>query len=241
MRLSQVIAVEKTIKQKLNTEGAELHKNNQKQDLFVGMNRTYEKIKDEDETLPSESKKVQRNAEDNLKAWGELWAEYLGTVVTKDTGNCLAQATVTNSDLTFLAPVTFLVWLEKQLQDHRTFVLALPVLDSSRDWKKDDNTGLYQTDVVRTARTKKVAKVVTKAAATEHHPAQAEIVHEDVLAGFWLTTGLSGSISETRRKELLGRVDGLIQSVKQAREEANSTKVDSAAHVGKMIVQYLIK
>ncbi|MEW6278132.1 MAG: hypothetical protein AB1758_05890 [Candidatus Eremiobacterota bacterium] len=44
------------------------------------------------------------------------------------------------------------------------------------------------------------------------------------MAGHWKTTFLSGALTPDRRKELLRRVDEVLKSVKQAREEANSAQ-----------------
>ena len=239
-KLNQIIVVEKQQKSALNTQSAELHKQNQKADSFMGMVRVYEKLNEEDkESLPSESKKVQASAEENLKEWGKLLGEYVNTVATKDQGNAEASATLKATGDVKL-PVTLLVWLEKQLIDHRTFVNNLPTLDPSRDWHYDTNQGIYATDVVKTSRSKKVPKVIVKAEATQYHPAQAEIHNEDILAGYWNTQLLSGAVTVPRKRELLARVEALISEVKVAREEANMTHVTPSL-VGSAIIDYLIK
>src|SRR5690606_16701379 len=136
-RLSQVIAVEKQVKSRVNSEGSELHKLNQKPDLFNGMSRTYERRSEDGEELPSEQKLVQYRAHENLAQWSKMWSELLDVVATKDWGNTQARAdlVVDGETLVKEAPVTYLIWLEKQLEDFRTFVDNLPVLDPSKAWR----------------------------------------------------------------------------------------------------------
>ena len=241
-RLSQVIAVEKQVKSRVNSEGAELHKNNQKPDLFNGLNRTYERKDEDGEELPPEQKLVQFRAQENLSLWSRLWTELLDVVATKDWGNLAAKADLVVEGETLVkdAPVTYLIWLEKQLEDFRTFVANLPVLDPGKAWKLDPASGLSVTDPIRTARHKKVPRVLLKVEASEHHPGQAEIVHDDVLVGYWSNISTSGALSETRRRQLLERLDVLRKAVKQAREEANSIKVDEVA-VGTAITNWILK
>ena len=81
---------------------------------------------------------------------------------------------------------------------------------------------------------------MVKVEASEHHPAQAEIVHDDVLVGYWSQLFTSGALPEPRRRQLLGRVDSLRKAVKEAREEANSMRVE-AIEVGTAISRWLLQ
>ena len=242
VRLSQIIATEKQIKSRVNSDGAELHKINQKPDLFNGMNRVYERKDEDGEDLPGEQKLVQQRASENLNQWSKMWAELLDVVACKDWGNLQARTDleVDGEVLVKDAPVVYLIWLEKQLDDYRTFVDNLPVLDLGKAWKHDPASGLSVTEPVRTARQKKVPRVLLKVEASENHPAQAEVVHDDVLVGYWSNISTSGALPESRRRQLLERIDNLRKAVKQAREEANSVKVDQIA-VGTAITNWILK
>ncbi len=242
VRLSQIIAIEKQIKSKVNSEGAELHKANQKADLFNGLTRTYERKDEEGEELPGEQKLVQQRAVDNLQRWSKLWSELLDVVASKDWGNLHGKADLVVEGETLIkdVPVTYLIWLEKQLDDCRTYVDCLPVLDPGKSWKYDEAAALNVTDPIRTARHKKVPRVLLKVEATEHHPAQAEVINDDVLVGYWSNVSTSGALPEGRRRHLLERIDALRTAVKQAREEANSVKVTEVS-VGSTITNWLLK
>ena len=135
-------------------------------------------------------------------------------------------------------PVAYLLFLEKQLVDLHTFVRKLPVLDASESWEYDSSADCYATEPVQTVRTKKIPRNHVKAEATEKHPAQVEVYHEDVVVGYWRTIKFSGALPAKRVSTLLERVEKLQQAVKFAREEANNTEaVDK--HVGDRVFGYL--
>jgi len=77
--------------------------------------------------------------------------------------------------------------------------------------------GVYATVPTQTVRTKKIPKNWVKAEATDKHPAQVEIFHEDVIVGTWTTIKFSGAVPSMRVNELLTRVDRLVEAVKFAR------------------------
>src|SRR5581483_8802586 len=106
-------------------------------------------------------------------------------------------------------PVTYLLFLEKQLVDLHTFVEKLPTLDPAKQWKFDNASDTWATEPVQTVKTKKVPRNHVKAEATDRHPAQVEVYHEDVLTGRWTTTEFSGAIPATERNALLDRVKKL--------------------------------
>ena len=126
--------------------------------------------------------------------------------------------TVLASDI----PVTYLLFLEKQLADLQTFVTKLPVLDAAETWSYDEATDAYATPPTQTTRSKKVPRNHVKAEATEKHPAQVEMYFEDVLVGYWTTVKFSGALPQARVNELRARVIKLSEAVKIAREQANS-------------------
>ena len=149
-------------------------------------------------------------------------------VLTKEVGNTVATADIVvdgEQDVLLAAvPVTYLLFLEKQLVNLRTFIDKLPVLDPSVAWSVDPATGDWRSSPVETVRTKKVPRNWVKAEATKEHPAQVEVYHEDVMVGTWETTRLSGALPATRKAVLSDRVSRLLTAVKYARERANSAR-----------------
>ncbi|MEU7822570.1 hypothetical protein [Catellatospora sp. NPDC049133] len=239
-KLNQIIAIEKGIKSRSFQDLTEAHHAVQKPALLSGISRTYQAKDEEGEQLPPESTKVQTRAEDVLRQIGTTLSRLFDVTATKDATNCVARADVVVDDRVLLSdvPVTYLLFLEKQLTDLHTFVKKLPVLDAAESWMFSDSADCWSTEPVRTIRTKKVPRNHVKAEATEKHPAQVEVYYEDIAVGYWTTVKFSGALPAKRVSTLLERVEKLQQAVKFAREEANNAEaVDK--HVGDRVFGYL--
>lgn len=226
-KLSQIVAIEKGVKTDSYRKLTEAHKRLQKTALLTGISRTYRPRDDDGEQLPPESTRVQLRAERTIQDTSVILGDLFDVTATKDWGNCEARADVSIDDEVLLpqVPVTYLLFLEKQLTDLKTFIQNLPVLDPSDHWSYDNNQDCWATPPEETARNKKVLRNHVKSEATEHHPAQVQVYEEPVVVGYWKTLKYSGSLPATRVNELLSRVEKLQQAVKFAREEANSTNV----------------
>lgn len=226
--LNKLIAVEKGVKASAQRAETDLYHQVQKTALLSGLTRTYLPKDDDGDRLPSESTRVQVKVGDVLKSLSEELTRLFDVTLTKEVGNASARADVIVDGTTLLkqVPVTYLLFLEKQLININTFVGKLPTLDPANEWSFDDNNGLYVAAPVQTVKTKKIPRNWVKAEATEKHPAQVEIFHEDVIVGTWTKVDASGAIPATRKAELLSRIDKLQTAVKFAREEANSFEVE---------------
>ena len=241
-RLNQIIAVEKGVKSKSFADLTEAHHAVQKTAPLAGISRTYQPKDEEGEQLPAESTRVQIKAEEILRQVSTTLTRLFDVTATKDWTNCVARADVAVDGRTLLrdVPVTYLLFLEKQLVDLHTFVKKLPVLDAAESWTFDASSDSWKTEPVRTVKTKKTPFNHVKAEATEQHPAQVEVFYEDVPVGYWTTVKFSGALPARRVNELLDRVDKLQQAVKFAREEANGTEVDGRG-VGEAVFGYLFE
>jgi hypothetical protein len=239
-KLNQIIAVEKSVKSKSFSELTDAHHAVQKSALLAGISRTYQPKDEEGEQLPPESTKLQIRTESLLRQVGATLTRLLDITATKDVTNCAAKADVVVDGGVLLAdvPVTYLLFLEKQLTDMHTFIKKLPVLDAADTWAFNEPADSYATEPVRTIRTKKVPRNHVKAEATEKHPAQVEVYYEDIAVGYWTTVKYSGALPAKRIADLLQRVETLQQAVKFAREEANSTDVIDRK-VGDKVFGYL--
>lgn len=240
-RLSAVLAVEDLRKADAERNLTATHHMFMKPDLLTGLTRTYTPFEDgEEHKRPPQSTGVQVSVEQALPAMLAALIEHWDVVATKDYGNTVATADVKIGDTVLIpaAPVSYLLWLEKQLVNMATFVQRLPVLDPAEEWHLDENSGVYRTAPVGTLSTKKVPRNHVKAAATDKHPAQVELYHEDTNVGRWDTTKLSGAVPAVRRNELLARVRQLQAAVKTARDTANATIVEDRK-VGKDVLGWL--
>lgn len=228
-KLNQIIAVVNGKKTRTQSALTEIYHKLQKPVLFEGLFRRYEPSDEEGDRLPSESKRIQYTVKDAVETAREVMAELINVVATQDYANCKASADVVVDGQTILrkVPVTHLLFLEKQVIDLRTFISKIPTLDLGEQWEYNEAADAYATQEYESIKTKKVPRNHVKAEATEKHPAQVEVYHEDVKIGTWYTTKFSGAIPAKEKNKLLNRVDVLAESIKLAREEANNIEVDT--------------
>lgn len=226
LRLNQVIAVEKNIKNRTQQNITVAYHKSQKPVLFNGFSKTYQPLKEENEKFPPENKLVEVKVTTLLKDVQNNLAELFDIEATKDYANCNAKADVTIDGVVLVsqAPATYLLFLEKQLTDLANSVKTLPVLDATEEWTFDTNSLTYKTIATQTIKTKKVQEALVLIPPTDKHPGQAVQVTNDINVGNWNNVKMSGAISEPDKQALTLRVESLIKAVKFARETANLTE-----------------
>ncbi len=241
-KLNQVLAVEKGVKTRVYAQVTDLHKATQKSVLMNGFEKNYQRKSEDGENYPKESQKVQFTHTEVTEQIAEALVELFDIIATKDFANCKVKADVEVDGEVIIkdAPATYLLFLEKQLSDLQTFFQKMVELDSSSDWSLDPSTDLYKTEPAQTHRTKKVQRPIVLYNATEEHPAQTQLITEDVVVGHWTTVKTSGAIPKPKKKAILARIDKLSNAVKYAREQANSAEVEKHK-VGKDILGYLFR
>jgi hypothetical protein len=209
--------------------------------LFSGLLRVYTPKHEDGDQLPREATSVQRHAEDELRKVAKLLTELFDVTYTKDVANTETGAAVVvdGETLAIGVPVTFLLFLGKQLNDMRIRVCRLPVLSQDEVWTVPEGSTQFRTEPTETIRTKKVPRNHVRAEATDRHPAQVDVYYEDVPVGTWAATKFSGAITQARRDALIERVDKLIDAVKVAVESANSYEV-TQRKIGEKIFGWLL-
>lgn len=227
LKLHEVIAIRKDVKSRVYSKLTELHKANQKAPLFSGMTREYTPLDDDGETYPSESKRVQKFAQQSIESVKEIKPPHWDLELTQDTGNQHAKADIEVDGQVILAdvPVTTLLFLEKEVKDLVEFIRALPTLDEDKEWEKDPNSNMYRSTITRTHKSKKVQKPIVLYDATDKHPAQTQLITEDETVGHWSTRYLSGALPVPEKEKYLRRARELHAAVKQARARANLYEV----------------
>lgn len=239
-KLNQLIAVEKGARSQANADVTAAYQRVGKPELLAGITRSYRPLDDDGETLPPESKRVQVRAREIIDDVRATLTRLLDVTATKDTTNCSAKAdlVVDGETLASDVPVTYLLFLEKQLAELKTFIAKLPRLDPAETWSFDEVTDCWATEPAQTVRTKKVPRNHVLAEATDKHPAQVQVYHEDVVVGRWTTTKFSGALPAKEIGEMQARLGKLADAVKYAREAANVTPVTDVKP-GKAILGYL--
>lgn len=241
-KLNAVVAVEKEVAARIKSKVTAIYHTFQKPDLFNGFSKIYQPIDEEGERYAPENKKVVCNTTDMLKSLSKLLTEFFDITLTKDVGNTFASSDIIVNGQTIASnvPITFLIFLEKQLVDIRTNINSIPILDINEDWTHDENSNLYKTENIKTHKTKKVPFRFVKYEPTVNHPAQVEILTRDDIVGHWNTVKMSGAISIPDKEKLFENIEKLIKAVKIAREQANSKEI-TQEQIGDSIFAYLLK
>lgn len=229
-KLHQVLAVERDVKQTTNRRITDGYQILQKPVLLSGLAKTYQSKDEEGDQYPPESQQVQVRAVDVLRESQAEFERLWDTIATKDWANMTAIADVVLEDGTVLitgAPTTYLLWLEKQLNDLHTIFSKLPTLDPTEQWTWSGQQNCFVTAEAETFRTKKLPRVLTKAPATDKHQADTEVWHEDVIVGTWTMVKYSGALRATEKRALLDRVNEVRAAVKIARSKANEIEIEN--------------
>lgn len=239
MKLNQVIAIIQTTKNNAAKSKTAIYHAVQKSNLFQGISRTFNPIDEDGFIYPSENQEIQEKVEDLLIKFAESNYELFDLCCTQDIANTKAKSNlkIGNNVLSDL-PVSYLLFLEKQMIDVKTFISSLPILDNSESWNYNTQYDCYTTDPKLTTKTKKIVKPVVLYEATKEHPAQVKESSEDIPEGIWKAIKLSGAISQARQNQLLQKINNIIEAIIFAREEANSLAVEKV-NVGKIIFDYL--
>ena len=225
--LAQLIAVYAGIRTSTHRTLTDLHHSVGKLGLLSGIARTYQPKDEDGDQLPGESTRVQVNAADVLADVAALLTRQIDVNATIDQANRRAVGTIQLPGGGEIAdvPVTTLMFLDKRLDDVLTFLRKLPVLDPGELWTFNDNANAWATEPIGAVRSKKVPRNHVLAAATDKHPAQVQLWHEDVPVGTWMTTKFSGAMPAKRLAVLIDRAERLQAEIRSAREKANMESV----------------
>ena len=243
-KLNQIIAVRAGVKTDTEQELTKAYHLLQRKELLTGLARTYKPHDDDGFRYPGESTQVQVKVDTILHNIGVDMSRYFDVTAMMDWTNQQAKADVvilgSEQVVTLLSdvPVSYLMFLQKQLVNVETLIRKLPVLDQSEVWTLDTATDTYRTEPVQTVKTTKVRRNHVKAEATDKHAAQVETYTEDVPIGTWSTVKFSGALPAKRINFMLDRVRTLSQAVKFALEAANMADVVEV-NPGRKVFEYL--
>lgn len=209
---------------------------------LVGHARRYEKLNEDGLDLGTETTLVQVRVADQLTDLKEAFAGLLDVEATKDRANCDARVDVQldGQDEPFLTdvPVTHLLFLEKELTSLRKLVAGLPTNDPAEQWTWDATSNSWKSGESVTLKPQKMLQSMITAPATDKFPAQTHVYSEDRVVGQWHTVKFSGALQADRIRQLLDRINLLLEAVKRAREEANSREV-TWVETGNVVLDYV--
>jgi hypothetical protein len=238
--LSQIIAIVKDKKDKASKACATAENKFGRSNIISGLSRTYRPYEDDGENFPPESTRVQEKVHMMLEDVQKHLVALFDTVAINEWTNCEAKADVRIENRILLAdiPATYILFLEKQVAELLAFVRKIPILDASEQWHHDETSDVYATDPVETIRTKKSHKPFVLYQATKEHPAQVQVLAEDVPVGRWKTVKFSSALPAQRVNEMIDRLEKLQEAVKCAREEANRHEI-VPKYVGDVVLSYV--
>lgn len=239
-QLHEVLAVEKGEKNRFTKTQTELHRLSSKAELFFGLVRSYTPKDEDGERLPDEKQHVQQSVSDVLATLQKHLTEMMDITAQKDWANTKAKASIEVDGKVLLAdvPVTYLLYLEKVLNDLETFARALPTLLASVAWTWSDEQNCFVSDPVQTNRTAKTPTVITLAPATDKHQATTHMEYVDKAIGVYTTTKLSTAMGEKAKAEMIERIVKVKNAVKVAREKANGEQAPKVS-AGAPLLSYV--
>lgn len=136
-------------------------------------------------------------------------------------------------------PATALLELEKRIAEIAALIHGVPTLDPAKGFTRDEGRNLFQARPVVKNRTRKSKKLYVKYEATKEHPAQTELLDEDIVVGTIEEKEWSGLITPAQKAELINRVEMVARAVRRARSRANEAEVDTKLRIGSTILTYI--
>jgi hypothetical protein len=240
-KLHQILAVEAGVRNQAQKDLTEAHHGLQKTEMLQGIYREYQPAAEGGDKLPSERKLLQARVPEVIRETVAILEKTFDVTATRDFANIEATADVVVEGKVVIkgAPTTYLLWLEKRLDDLHTFVCKLPTLPADTEWVWDEHQNCYRNKhEIKTQRTAKIAYPLVLAPATKEHPAQVVKETRDEIVGWWTTILYSGALPVQDVKAMKERVEELQKAVKYAREKANEAEVKDVK-VGGAILKYV--
>lgn len=241
-KLHQILAVEAGVRAQAQKDLTAAHHGLQKEAMLIGILREYQPVQDGGEKLPSERQLLQVRVPEVIRETSSILEKMFDVTASRDWTNMEARGDVVLEDNKVLikgAPTSYLLWLEKRLEDIHTFVCKLPTLPADTEWVWDANQNAYKNkDEIKTHKTNKIPYPLLLAPATDKHPAQVVEKAKDEIVGWWTTHKYSGALRAQDVKAMKDRVEALQKAVKFAREKANETEVKDQK-VGGDLLKYV--
>lgn len=214
-----------------------------KGDRFFGAVRTMEWFEEGNPPIPAEHQALTTTVKAKLDYQKNAVIRYFDALLQKERTNQDARADiiVDGAIIATNLPATFLLGLESRLKRVREVYDKIPTLPPNIKWEKDATKGddIYsRIHPEEQLKTEKIFKVQVLYDATKEHPAQVEKIPETKNVGVYKREVWTGLLSPADKSVLLGKIDKLIQSVKKARQRANTTKVVGKT-IGKELFAYI--
>lgn len=245
-KLHELLAVDGNLKAQADKTRTELIGTfEKKQHHFTEKVQSYKPFEENASTVVEGQLDIQTTVSKELKWISDFIIKSLDVSYQVAEANTVARADVTlenGSVLLSQVPATSLLELEKRAKEMHDFVAAIPTLDPAKGFRLDPDKGdgIYKAREDKKTRTKKTNKVLTLAPPTDKHPAQVQLVTEDVPVGEITVLEWSGLITTAAKGDMLSRVEDFARAVKKARSRANEVEIPKNENkIGAKIVNYI--
>jgi len=244
-KLHELLAVEGSLKNQAEKTRSDLLATfEKKRHLFTEKVVTFTPLDEGAFAVTEDQLDLQSSIRKELNWITGIWSKALDVAGQVAQANTLAKADVILDDGTVLmrdVPATALLELEKRVMEMHALALHVPTLDPAKSFQLDVSrgAGIYKArDEVKT-RTRKKAAPLILAPATDKHPAQVQLVTEDVPTGTIQTQEWSSLITPAEKAEMIDRAERLHRAVKSARARANGIDVDVTLTFGTSLLQFV--
>lgn len=238
-QLHEVLAVEDSLKKVANKLTLESKKTLNKDNLFMGQTRSLKMFDQDLEHLNTTTHlKLETTVSENLDYTLKAIAKYWDAVAQKDKANQVATADVIVDSVLILkdVPATTLLGLETKLNELRPLLEAIPTLPPGIEWIENpdaEKANVYKTKVpIIQQKSEKEIEAKVLYAATKEHPAQVKEYTVNKVVGNYETVQQCGMVSSHTKAILISRLESMQNAVKQARQRANTAKVEPVKVAG---------
>jgi hypothetical protein len=218
-----------------------------KKHLFEGRKKTFQPLAEDAQPTVEDQQDIQSTVAGEIKWISTHLAKALDVAYHVDLANTAAKADIVAEDGTVLVkdiPATTLLQLEKRVTEWKDLIAAIQTLDPAKSFVPDKAHGeghFKARDVVK-QRKVKTKKLYIKYEATDKHPAQTELVDEDVPTGTILEQEWSALITPAKKADLLDRVETLHRAVAKARSKANDHAIETKDHkIGVTLLEFVFQ
>ena len=215
--------------------------------IFKGMTKTHTMFAEESQHMvqAQENLEVQSTVDEQLSFLNNNLAAYWDVSLQKEAANqsAVADIIIDGTVISSNVPSITLLGLEKKLTSLLAVYNAIPTLDAAVAWEIDPNYAKpgvfrtkYATERQQSATTRDFKEI---SPATQHHKAQIAEVEKTEVVGKYTITDFSGAVPSVVKAEKLAKLTILIQAVKQARQRANGTEVDTSRTIGADLLNFI--
>lgn len=243
-KLHELLAAEGTAKTQADKCRSDLLNTfDKKRHLFGEKVVTFQPSADGAQAVTEEQSDLQSTVKTELRWIADIWSKALDAAFQIAESNMGARADVILDNGEVLmrdVPATALLELEKRAGEVHALVTAIPTLDPAKGFKPDPDRGegiFRAREEVRT-RTKKTVRPIVKYEATKEHPAQVDLIQEDIPIGQIRAQEWSGLITPADKADMLTRAEELRRALKTARARANEAPA-ATMKIGKSLFGYV--